>query len=68
VVDRALVFAQGHILDAVQAVLDDPRPPLKGEEALRWSRLGRQAGDPLVHGLLALAVLAPGAPEAEALC
>src|ERR671937_2241087 len=64
-VDRALVFAQGHILDAVQAVLDAPMRSFERQEPLRWARLRPQAGDAIVQCLFGLAVLPPGASQAE---
>src|ERR687886_456116 len=63
--DQALVLAQAHILDAVQAILNAPMPTLERQELLRWSRLRPQAGDPVVQRLLGHAVLAPGAPQAD---
>jgi hypothetical protein len=49
VVDRALVFAQGHILDAVQAVLATPVPADQGQQTRRVSLPRRQTGDEVDH-------------------
>ncbi len=59
--EGALVLAQGHILDAVEAMLAGPLPALEGQEAIRRPCLGPQAGDPIVQRPLGLAVLAPSA-------
>src|SRR5919199_537727 len=63
--DQALVLAQAHILDPMQPVLDDPMPALEGEEPFWRPRLGREAGDAVVQGLLGCTVLAPGVPQAD---
>src|SRR5205085_8313101 len=63
--DQALVFAQGHILHPMQAILNDPMPALECQEPFRWSRLGTQAGDSIVEGLLGLTVLARGATQTK---
>jgi hypothetical protein len=67
-VERALVLAQGHILDAVQAVLDAPRRSFERQEPLRWARLQSQTGEAMVQRLVGLAVRPPDAPQAEGLC
>src|SRR5579871_5716841 len=63
--DQAGILAQGDILDAMQAVLNLPVPPLELQQALGWGNLRREAGEAILHHLLALAFLGPGAPQAE---
>lgn len=53
----ALVLAQGHVLDPVEAVLDTRVPAfgcatLEGQQAVGWPRIGRQAGDPVAQRFL----------------
>ncbi len=61
----ASVFAQGHILGPMQPVLDAPVAALQRQQPVGGPDLGWQAGDPVAHLALGLAVLAPDALHPE---
>jgi hypothetical protein len=65
--DQAGILPQAHILGPMAAILNQPVLALELQKPLRRPDLRGQAGDPVAHLLMPLALLPPGPLDAEEL-